>query len=286
MLRVEDLDPPRVLPGAEAAMLEDLRWLGLDWDEGPDVGGAHGPYRQSERAQRYEEALAYLAERDLVYPCWCSRKDLRRARDASSVGESSAPHGPADDGPRYPGTCAHLDEAARDARRSETGRAPALRFRSPGGPIAIEDRVRGTFVQDVAREVGDFVVRRADGLFAYQLAVVVDDALMEVTEVVRGDDLLASAPRQVALFRALGFDPPSFGHVPLVTGAEGERLAKRRGARPIREMRASGTSATKIVGAIAASLGWAEAHEEIGAHEVVSRFDWSSVARARGEVAL
>ena len=156
-----------------------MRWLGLDWDEGPDVGGAYGPYTQSARQAIYDAALARLRDRGLLYPCYCTRAELARI--------ASAPHG--DEGPLYPGTCRNLSRRERRAREA-AGRLPAWRFRTPEAPISFVDRIAGSVTESVAASVGDFVVRRSDGIIAYQLAVVVDDALMGITQVARGADLL------------------------------------------------------------------------------------------------
>jgi glutamyl-tRNA synthetase len=245
VMRVEDLDGPRVRPGLERAILEELAWLGLDWDEGPDVGGPYGPYRQSERRERYDAAMDRLRARGAVYPCFCSRAEI--------AASTQAPHGPGDDGPRYPGTCRGLgpDEVAARRRR----RAPAWRFRVPEAPVAFVDVVRGPRSFHVARETGDFVVARADGLAAYQLAVVVDDAAMRIGCVVRGDDLLASTARQLLLYRALDLAPPRFAHVPLVTGEDGARLAKRHGAVGVGELRRRGADPRAVVGLLGALSG-------------------------------
>lgn len=228
VLRVEDLDRPRAVPGAEERILADLRALGVDWDEGPDVGGPHAPYRQSERTALYEARLEELRRAGLAFPCFCSRAEVARA--------SQAPHGPSDDGPRYPGTCRALSEA-QQSERART-RQPSWRFRVPEGAAAIVkvvDQIAAPFEEDVAATVGDFVLRRSDGIFAYQLAVVVDDVAMQITDVVRGADLLSSAARQILLFKALGAVPPRFAHVPLVLGPDGTRLSKRHGSIAARE---------------------------------------------------
>src|SRR5512137_2027049 len=268
-MRVEDLDGPRVRPGLEARILEELRWLGLDWDEGPDVGGPHGPYRQSERGDRYATALGRLREAGLAYPCFCSRAEIAQA--------SQAPHA-SDEGPRYPGTCRSLGPAERSARAAR--RPPAWRLRVPEGGVAFRDRIHGECTFDVAGTVGDFVVARADGVPAYQLAVVVDDAAMEVTDVVRGDDLLPSTARQLLLYRALGLAAPRFAHVPLVVGADGERLAKRHGARSLTELREAGVAAEAVVGLLAASCGLAGPGERLAAAALVDGFAWGRVDKA------
>lgn len=232
VMRVEDLDRPRAVPGAEQRILEDLRALGVDWDEGPDVGGPDAPYRQSERTAIYEAKLQELVALGLAFPCYCSRAEVARA--------SQAPHGPNDDGPRYPGTCRALD-TAQQSERART-RQPSWRFRVPAGDAAIVnfvDHLAGAQQQDVAATIGDFVLRRSDGIFAYQLAVVVDDIAMAITEVVRGEDLLSSVGRQVLLFRAWGAAVPRFCHLPLVLGPDGARLSKRHGSIAAREHAAS-----------------------------------------------
>jgi len=269
VMRVEDLDPPRVRPGMEARIIDELRWLGLDWDEGPDLGGGLGPYRQSERAGRYQAALARLRQAGLVYPCFCSRAEIAAA--------AQAPHGPADEGPRYPGTCRELP-AAEAARRAEE-RRPAWRLRVEPGQVRFEDAVHGPCCFEPAAATGDFVVMRADGVAAYQLAVVVDDAAMEITDVVRGDDLLPSTARQLLLSSALGLPRPRFAHVPLVVGADGERLAKRTGARSLGELRERGVAPEVLVGQLAASCGLVEEGRRCSAAELVAGFSWGRLPR-------
>jgi glutamyl-tRNA synthetase len=270
LMRVEDLDGPRVIKGMEGRIFEELRWLGLDWDEGPDVGGSCGPYRQSERRGRYQAALDRLRAAGLAYPCFCSRAEIAAA--------SQAPHGPSDDGPRYPGTCWALG-AAEVARRS-AGRAPAWRFRVPEGRVTFEDGVHGPCGFDVAAEVGDFVVMRADGVASYQLAVVVDDAEMRVEEVVRGDDLLSSTSRQLLLYQALGLRAPRFAHVPLVTGPDGSRLAKRHGALSLGELRDRGADPAAVTGLLAALSGLEPAGGRAHPRDLVEGFALSRLARA------
>ncbi len=239
LVRVEDLDAPRVVPGAEARILEDLRWLGLRWDEGPDVGGEAAPYRQSERGPLYEAALAALGARGLTYPCDCSRAEIARAASAPHAGEETV----------YPGTCRALDPARAFKR------PPAIRLRTDGaGVVAFEDGAMGRVEQNVEAEVGDFVLRRGDGIFAYQLAVAVDDFAMRITDVVRGADLLASTPRQLLLMRLLGAPrerEPRYTHVPLVVGRGGDRLTKRGGGGVVRELREAGITADAILGWLA-----------------------------------
>ncbi len=258
VLRVEDLDFGRVRPGYMEAQLDDLRWLGLDWDEGPDVGGPFAPYVQSERQAAYDAALERLDGAGLLYPCFCSRREI--------VVAASAPHGPADEGPRYPGTC-------RDRPRDPgAGERIALRFRVPPGPEGFHDLLQGDVEFDPAEEAGDFVVRRKDGVAAYQLAVVVDDDAMGITHVVRGADLLSSTARQLLLYRALELSAPAFLHVPLLLGPDGERLAKRHGAVSLAELREAGVPPVRVAGWLASTCGLVEPGEEAEARALVPRF--------------
>jgi glutamyl-tRNA synthetase len=270
VMRVEDLDGPRVRPGLEGRMLEELRWLGLDWDEGPDVGGPCGPYRQSERRARYDRALEALRAEGVIYPCFCSRAEIAAA--------SQAPHGGGDDGPRYPGTCRGLSSQEVATRRAR--RLPAWRFRVPAGPLGFEDGIHGPCRFDVQAEVGDFVVARADGVPSYQLAVVVDDAAMDIGEVVRGDDLLPSTARQILLYRALGLEVPRFAHVPLVTGPDGARLAKRHGALSLGELRDRGDDPCAVAGLLAALSGLAGKGARLHPRELVAPFALERVPRS------
>ncbi len=244
VLRVEDLDTPRVVAGAEAEQIDDLAWLGVSWDEGPDVGGPCAPYRQSSRLELYEAAIEDLARRGLTYLCDCSRAEIARV--------ASAPHA-GDEGPRYPGTCRTQGMRERSFRRS-----PAVRLAVRAGDasrVHFDDAIAGPVDEDVAHATGDFVLRRGDGVFAYQLAVVVDDLAMGVTEVVRGADLLGSTPRQILLARLLGGRPPTFAHVPLVVGPDGGRLAKRAPGVTLRDQRARGRDPGDLARAAARALG-------------------------------
>jgi glutamyl-tRNA synthetase len=241
VLRVEDIDTPRVRKDVEARQLDDLRWLGLDWDEGPDVGGPQAPYRQSERTELYDRALEELGRQGLTYLCDCSRAEIARVASAPHVG---------DEGPRYPGTCRELG-----LREREWKRAPALRLKVPDREIVVEDRWQGRVVENVWRAVGDFVLRRGDGVYAYQLAVVVDDVTMGVTEVVRGADLLGSAARQVLLCELLGSAAPRYAHHPVIVSSDGSRLAKRAKGISLRDRRESGAAAGSVIASINAVLG-------------------------------
>ncbi len=255
LMRVEDLDGPRVKAGAEARMLETLRWLGLRWDD-PLL-------RQSERADRYAAALHRLIDTGDAYPCVCSRKDIETA--------ASAPH--ADDGVKtYPGTCrgrfASVDEAAA------TGRPVAWRVRAVGGPVAFGDRFAGPQEFDLAAHGGDFVVVKNDGLAAYQLAVTVDDAEAGVDAVVRGDDLLDSAARQIQLRRMLGLTPePAYWHLPLVVGPDGRRLAKRHGDTRIDRYRRAGVAPRRVLGLLGFWSGLLTERRPADMNELAGRFD-------------
>ncbi len=253
LLRIEDLDPERSKPELVDGIFEDLAWLGLDWD---------GPvWRQSQRAAVYEEALARLEAAGRAYRCWCSRAEVARA--------ATAPHG--DEGPVYPGTC-------RLAPRPKTDRAPSWRFVVEPGVERFDDAVRGPCEQDVAAQVGDFVICRADGVASYQLAVVVDDALAGVNRVLRGDDLLASTPRQRQLQRALGVASPTYAHVPLLVQPDGRRLAKRDGASTVAGLRAQGWAPERVVGLLAQTAGLGEGAPEAAAH-LVGRFSLAALRR-------
>ncbi len=229
LVRIEDLDAPRVVPGSAEEILGTLRRYGLEWD-GEVV-------RQSERTHFYEAALAKLRALGFVYECACSRADIQRA--------ASAPLGSE---PVYPGTCSNGLPPGRVAH--------AIRFRSPDVVIAFDDIVVGHIEENIARQTGDFVVKRADGPFAYQLAVVVDDAEQGVTQVVRGGDLLPSTARQIALQRALGLPTPEYAHLPLVVGADGSKLGKRDGALPLASLDVPNTlsAAIRVLGMEATSL--------------------------------
>jgi glutamyl-tRNA synthetase len=223
-------------------MLEDLRWLGVRFDEGPELG-PHAPYFQSQRAALYRAALEQLRAAGQVYPCSCSRREVE--------GLAVAPHGAE---PVYPGTCRSRSPEQVLEHAHRRGRTVAWRFRVEPGVVSFCDEVAGRYEQDVSQQVGDFVVFRADGVAAYQLAVVVDDIAMEITHVVRGDDLLASTPRQILLYRAFGASPPRWAHLPLVVNDHGLRLAKRDGATSIAELREGGVDPSRLRAALLDTL--------------------------------
>ncbi len=267
VLRVEDLDQPRVHPGATQRMLADLKWLGLAWDEGPDCGGSYAPYIQSERIAIYQDYLQRLWKANLIYPCYCSRAEVAQAARIAS-----APQQDAEDGPRYPGTCRNLTEKQRKEYEA-SGRHPALRFRVDDERIVtFDDLVAGPVTQHVQRAVGDFIIRRSDGIFAYQFAVVVDDGLMHINQVVRGADLLSSTARQILLFEALGFPVPTFAHVPLIFDEQGKRLAKRTQSAGIEPLRAAGATPAQVVGQLAASCGLVESGVATSPNELARQY--------------
>jgi glutamyl-tRNA synthetase len=258
LLRIEDIDSPRVKAGAAEQALDDLRWLGLDWDGDVVV--------QTERLPLYEEALRRLQEGELVYPCTCSRSDIERA--------ASAPH-LEHEGPVYPGTCS-------GRRVADAAGLPAhcWRFRLPTNTPTFDDRFLGRRELDLRAAGGDFVVWKTTGTPAYQLAVVVDDAAMGVTEVVRGDDLVISTPRQLLLYEALGLRPPAFAHVPLVVGPDGRRLAKRHGDTRLATLRDAGVRPGLLRGLLAWSCGWIDRVRDATVEELLDRYRLASIPPA------
>lgn len=243
VLRVEDLDQPRVVAGSEAAQLADLAWLGIQFDEGPG-SSVGGPFRQSERTKHYEAALSALSAGGHTYLCDCSRAEIAKV--------ASAPHD-GDEGPRYPGTCREHGMRARAFRRP-----PAVRLAVPvDRRLFWEDVVYGPREHDASEIVSDFVLRRSDGAFAYQLATLVDDVAMRITEVVRGADLAPSAPKQALLADLLGAVAPRYLHVPLLAGTAGDRLSKRAGGMTVREERERGRQPAELLASIARAYGQA-----------------------------
>ena len=243
--------------------MDDLRWLGLDWDE----GGLEPEYMQSRRTACYEEAFRVLEGKGLVYPCYCSRTERMAA---------SAPH--RDDGAVvYSGKCFRLTELER-VELERQGRRPAWRVRCPELTVALEDGNCGPYAENLARDCGDFIVRRSDGVFAYQLAVVVDDALMGVNHVVRGRDLLCSAPRQVWLHEVLGYRPPRFFHTPLLLAPDGRRLAKRDRDLDMGALRGRYTP-EELTGVLACYAGLLDRPEKVTAQELVRQFSWAKVPK-------
>lgn len=269
ILRIEDIDSPRVKAWATQQAIDDLQWLGLDWDEGPDLGGPHQPYVQTERVALYHGALDALKRAERIYPCTCTRTDVAAAASAPHVGQ---------EGPIYPRLC-----AARSAAEAESlgERAFAWRLRTSDEPRSFEDLIAGRQSSCVSAELGDFVVGKKDGSVAYQLAVVVDDHAMGVTEVIRGNDLIPSAFRQLELYDFFGWQPPSFGHVPLVVGMDGRRLAKRHGDTRLSILRERGFGPERLIGLLAHSLGLRPTAAPSTARELLADFDLSRVPQAQ-----
>jgi glutamyl-tRNA synthetase len=259
VLRIEDLDVSRVKPGAIDEAREDLHWLGLDWDGDAIV--------QTQRLPFYRAAFERLKSLGLIYPCTCTRADIERS--------ASAPHAE-HEGPIYPGTCSHRRAADADALAD---RPYAWRLRGGDETIAYDDGIRGKVSLNLHQIGGDFVVWRSAGTPAYQLAVVVDDADQGVTEVIRGDDLIPSTPRQLLLYRMLGLTPPRFLHVPLVVDAAGRRLAKRQGDTHLRSLREAGVEPQTVLGVLAWSCGWLDRVEPISLGELLPRFRLGRIPR-------
>jgi glutamyl-tRNA synthetase len=234
VLRLEDLDFGRVRPGSADLILQDLAWLGLDWDESWDIGGKFGAYRQTERLERYAAAAAKLE----TYPCTCTRTEVLLS--------ASARH--KENEPRYPGTCS--------SGVTHPTRPSALRWRVPKNTVRFWDLIKGEVTQNIYASVGDMVIQRNDGVWAYQLVCAADDLEMQISHVLRGDDLLSSTARQILLIDSLGGIAPIYAHVPLMSDYRGERLAKRGGAPSLKALRDGGVQADEIVRDLAASLGW------------------------------
>ncbi len=272
VLRIEDTDIERSTRESEASILDDLRWLGLEWDEGPDVGGASGPYRQSERLGLYRSYANELVTVGRAYYCFCAPEKLDAERRAALAAGQT---------PRYSGTCRKV--SLDDARgRIAAGELATVRFRVPDeGQVVVEDVVRGRVTFDVA-VIGDPVLLRSDGRPAYNFAVVVDDALMEITHVVRGEDHIPNTPRQLLLYEALGFTPPKFAHLALVMGPDHTPLSKRHGATSVAEFRARGYLPEALVNYLAL-IGWSAGEGElVGVAELVRRFSLEDVGRSSG----
>ena len=280
VLRLEDIDPQRSRPEYAAAILDDLRWLGLDWDEGPLPGtaadggrlaeqGPCGPYVQSRCGPFYAEALRRLEALGRLYPCFCTRRELRALAGAPHVDDAGAP---------YPGTCRHLTPERRAALQRE-GRRACLRFHGPEDVIAFCDLVQGPQRRRLEECGGDFAVQRSDGVMAYQLAVTVDDGRMGINQVVRGRDILPSTPRQIALLRLLGYTIPAYAHIPLLCDAAGERLAKRHGSLSLRALRAEGVPPERIVGLLAWLAGGNPSRRDVRPAEVAARFRLDALPR-------
>jgi len=255
VIRIEDVDTGRSRSGFEATLLEDLRWLGLDWDEGPRIGGPRGPYRQSECGERYAEAIARLD----TFECTCTRKEVRAAA-AAGLGTE----------PVYPGTCI--------GGPTHPDRARAVRWCAPEQTVAVTDGRMGTLTENLRRDAGSFLLRRTDGDWAYNLAVVVDDGFMGITHVLRGADLWSSTPRQVGLAQALGLQAPAFTHAPLLCGPDGEKLSKKHGAPDVAALREAAEDPRRVVAWLARSVGLVgEGVRAASAAELVADFSVEAI---------
>jgi glutamyl-tRNA synthetase len=269
ILRIEDIDSPRIKPGADQQAIEDLRWLGLNWDEGPDLGGPRGPYVQTQRIDHYQQALQTLRRSDRIYPCTCSRTDVAQAASAPHVGQ---------EGPIYAGTCAGW----RDGDPVPASNAYCWRFRSSHLSMSYTDLVAGQQQCVPSEQLGDWVIARRTGEPSYQLAAALDDAMMRITQVIRGDDLLPSTFRQLDLLSALEHPAPQhYAHVPLVVGTDRRRLAKRHGDTRLATYRQQGITAAAIIGWAAWSAGLIDRIEPVAAKELVDHFDWPKIQRSQ-----
>ncbi len=275
VLRLEDTDVARSTVGFEADILEQLHWLGITWDEGPDQAGGddrgpYGPYRQMQRLERYAAVAADLLGRDLAYPCYCTPEELDADRKAQE-----AAHQP----PRYVGRCATLTPGERAARVAESRKA-ALRFRVPAGKIRFDDLVRGEVEIDTANLGGDFVIVRGDGTPLYHFTVVVDDAAMEISHVIRGEDHLSNTPKHILLFQALGHGVPAFAHLPLILNTDRTKMSKRKSQTAIADYRAQGFVPEAMVNFLAL-LGWSTGTEEeiLTLDDLAGRFDLDHVQK-------
>jgi nondiscriminating glutamyl-tRNA synthetase len=275
VLRLEDTDVARSTVAFEADILEQLHWLGIAWDEGPDAAGGedrgpYGPYRQMQRLERYAEAAARLLADDTAYRCYCTPEELEADRKAQE-----AAHEP----PRYVGRCAKLTPEQR-AEREAAGKRGALRFRVPAGRISFDDLIRGEVEIDTANLGGDFVIVRSDGTPLYHFTVVVDDAAMEMTHIVRGEDHLSNTPKHILLFQALGHAVPEFAHLPLILNPDRTKMSKRKSQTAIADYRAQGFIPEALVNYLAL-LGWSTGTEEeiLSLDELAARFDLEHVQK-------
>jgi len=278
ILRIEDTDVARNVAGGEAAIIEDLKWLRLDWDEGPDIGGPHGPYRQSERDASYGRAVERLAASGAAYHCFCTEQELEE--DAEEFGEGRTAQ-------RYSGRCRALDRAER-VRRVEAGERHVIRFAVPDGTTSVEihDEIFGA-ISFPTSDIDDFVLRRSDGRVTYNFAVVVDDIEMEISHVVRGVGHLSNTPKQALLFDAFGVPRPVFGHLPTVLGPDGKKLSKRLGATAVTELRGQGYPPDAVLNYLSL-LGWShpEEKEVLTRSELVASIGLDRVGRSDTQLDL
>lgn len=269
VLRMEDLDLERSSPVYMQMLMSDIRWLGLDWDEGPTPERELPGYHQSNRFHLYEEALECLREKGLAYPCFCSRKDLRMLANAPHLGDA---------GIAYPGTCRDLAADVVE-ERMQRGLPYSWRFRSQGRTFGFDDMVMGRQSATLEECGGDFNMQRSDGVFSYQLAVSVDDGLMGISEVVRGRDIMPSTARQLAILDALGMPEPRYGHISLLLGEDGERLAKRHASLSLEALRTQNVSPWRVIGLLAFAAGLIDRREEVHPRDLVDDFSLAEITR-------
>ena len=268
ILRIEDLDPQRSRMEYAEQIEQDLKWLGLEWDEGGSSGGPYSPYYQSQRQEIYDYYFRQLQQQQTVYPCYCTRADILAATQAPHLGEPTL---------AYPGTCRNLTDEER--RRKSLVKQPSYRLKVPSETVTFEDGHYGPCRTNLAQTCGDFIVRRADGVFAYQLAVVVDDMLMHINQVVRGRDLLSSTPQQIYLYELFNSSVPMFYHVPLLMSSEGSRLCKRDKSMDMGELKKLYTKPEQLLGLIGAVCGIIDRQEEVTASELLKEFSWSKLVK-------
>ena len=285
ILRVEDTDFDRSAEQYTEQILSAMQWLGLDWDEGPEVGGPHQPYFQSKRIDRYEEVLQQLKEKGKAYRCYCTKKELEQERERQRARKEP---------PRYSGRCRNLSEDER-TKFEEEGRQHTWRYRIPDEPVVVRDLAKGD-VSFPANQVGDFIIVKSNGTPSYNFAVVVDDHDMEISHVVRGDDHLSNTPRQLYLYDAMDWQPPRWCHLPMILGDDGERLSKRHGATDVEEYRRKGYLSEALLNGLAL-LGWSppdgvevksideliEAFTLDRVNKSASRFDLDKVQHLNGQ---
>ncbi len=270
VLRIEDTDRERSTTESETSILEDLKWLGLNWDEGPDVGGGSGPYRQSERLDIYRQVLEQLVNSGKVYPCYCTPEELETQRQRMAIqGENQRMEDP----------CRTVSSEQK-SRFETDGRTPAFRFRIENEDISFNDLIRGE-IPFHGENIGDFIIARADRMPMYNFACVVDDHFMQITHIVRGDDHVSNTPRQILLYRALGWETPLFAHIPMILGGDRVRLSKRHGATSVSEYRKSGYLPEALVNFLSL-LSWSsESGDEILSKDrLIKEFDLSRVSKS------
>jgi len=271
ILRVEDTDKERSKKEYEEMLIDDLKWLGIQWDEGPDVGGEHAPYRQSERDHIYKEYIEKLKQSGHIYKCFCTPEELEEERK-KALAEGRPP--------RYSGKCRNLSEEEIEKLEKE-GKPYTWRFKVPDGEVIVfEDLIKGV-VEINVNEFGDFVIVRSDGSPVYNFVVVVDDALMEITHVIRGEDHLSNTPKQILIYRALGFKEPKFAHLPIILGEDKSKLSKRHGAVSVRAFREDGYVSEAMFNGLAL-LGWhpKKDTEVVSKEEIIEEFDIEDVHNA------